>query len=150
MPAGVGVTQPPVQLTNTANAVSQKHFRPVLVDGWAKPSPSWWRITRLGTKLDGSTAIVVPVSFQEETVGGAYWGSNILDTTVTDSVQPAEWQWKHYYQPIIVPYTDVLFNGGEGKVLDLIKIKEEVAMASLVQKLSRALYDVSPHRGRAR
>jgi hypothetical protein len=129
---------------NTANAVTQKYFRKQLVDAWANPSPTWWRLTRLGIKQDGAASIVVPISAAEETTGGAYWGANVLDTTIVDSVQPAEWQWKHYYQSIVVPYTDVLFNGGETKVLDLIKVKEEVAMASLLQKLSRAAYDVTP------
>src|SRR5262245_62024387 len=144
MAIGVSVSQPPVTLTNTANAISQKHFRPVLVDSIFKPSPSWWRFTRLGRKLQGGAAIVVPVAFTEETTGGAYWGANILDTALTDSVQPAEWQWRHYYQAIVIPYTDLLFNAGPTGVVDLVKAKEEVAMASLLQKLSRALYDVSP------
>lgn len=141
---GIGVSQPPVTLIRTADAVSQKHFRPYLVDAWAKPSPSWWRMTRLGIKLDGGSAIVIPVSFAEETSGGAYWGANILDTSMSDLVQPAQWEWKQYYQTIAIPYTDVLLNGGKGQVLDLIKLKEETAMASLLQKLSRALYGVAP------
>lgn len=144
MAVGVSVSQPPVTLVNTANAISQKHFRPVLVDSVFKPSPAWWRITRLGRKIDGGSAIVLPVVYQEETTGGAYWGANILDTALSDSVQPAEWQWRHYYQAIVIPYTDLLFNAGPTGVVDLIKAKEEVAMASLLQKLSRALFDVAP------
>lgn len=41
--------------------------------------------------------------------------------------------------------TDVILNSGPTQVLDLIKVKEEVAMGSLLQKLSRALYDVAPN-----
>lgn len=141
---GVSVSQPPVTLVNTANAITQKHFRPVLVDSIFKPSPTWWRVTRLGYKLDGGAAIVIPVVYTEETTGGAYWGANLLDTSLSDSVQPAEWQWKHYYQAVVIPYTDLLFNSGSAAVVDLIKAKEEIAMASLLQKLSRAIFQVSP------
>lgn len=144
MPAGVGVSQPPVALLRTADALSQKHFRPVLVDAIFRPSPAWWRITRLGRKLQGGSAIVIPVVYQEETAGGAYWGAQLLDTSLADSIQPAEWQWKHYNQPIVIPYTDLLFNAGPTAVVDLVKAKEEVAMASLLSKLSRALFDVAP------
>ncbi len=144
MAVGVSVSQPPVTLVKTADAISQKHFRPVLVDAIFKPSPTWWRLSRLGRKIQGGSAIVVPVAYQEETTGGSYWGANILDTSLTDSVQPAEWQWRHYYQAIVIPYTDLLFNAGPTGVIDLIKAKEEIAMASLLQKLSRAVYDVSP------
>jgi len=144
MATGVSVSQPPVVLVNTANALSQKYFAPILADAIFKPSPTWWRITRLGKKLQGGSALVWPVVFQEETVGGAYWGTQILDTTATDSIQPAELQWKFYNQPITVPYTDVLLNRGPGAVIDLIAAKEETAMGSLLQKLSRALWGTSP------
>jgi hypothetical protein len=144
MAVGVSVSQPPVSLVNTANAVSQKHFRPVLVDAIFKPSPSWWRLTRLGRKIQGGSAIVVPVVYAEEAPGGAYWGANVLDTSLSDSIQPAEWQWRHYHQPIVIPYTDLLFNSGPTGVIDLVKAKEEIAMASLLQKISRALYRTAP------
>ncbi len=145
MPVGVGVSQPPIVLTNTANAISQKYFAPILADQVFKPSPTWWRMTRLGKKLQGGSAIVWPVVFQEETPGGAYWGTQILDTSAVDSVQPAELQWKFYDQPITIPYTDVLLNRGATAVVDLVKAKEETAMASLLQKLSRALWNTAPH-----
>jgi len=63
---------------------------------------------------------------------------------MTDSVKSAQWEWKHYYQPIVIPYTDVILNSGSTQVIDLIKAKEEIAMGSLLQKLSRALFDVAP------
>jgi hypothetical protein len=144
MPTGVGVSQPPVVLTNTANAISQKYFAPILVDAIFKPSPTWWRMTRLGKKLQGGSALDWPVVFAEETPGGAYWGTQILDNTAVDSVQPAELQWKFYNQPITIPYTDVLLNRGAGAVVDLVKTKEETAMGSLLQKLSRALWATAP------
>ena len=144
MPSGVGVSQPPVVLTNTANAISQKYFAPILADQIFKPSPTWWRLTRLGKKLQGGSAIVWPVVFAEETPGGAYWGTQVLDTSAVDSVQPAELQWKFYDQPITIPYTDVLLNRGPGAVVDLVKAKEETAMASLLQKLSRAIWGTAP------
>lgn len=144
MATGVSVSQPPVVLTNTANALSQKYFAPILADSIFRPSPAWWRMTRLGKKLAGGSSLVWPVVFQEETPGGAYWGTQVLDTSATDSIQPAELQWKFYNQPITIPYTDVLLNRGPGAVIDLIKAKEETAMGSLLQKLSRALWDTSP------
>src|SRR3990167_8293287 len=144
MASGVSVSQPPVVLTNTANAISQKYFAPILADQIFKPSTTWWRLTRLGKKLSGGSAIVWPVVYQEETAGGAYWGTQVLDTSAVDSIQPAEIQWKFYDQPITIPYTDVLLNRGPGAVVDLVKAKEETAMASLLQKLSRALWDTSP------
>ena len=143
MATGVSVSQPPTVLLNTANALSTKYFEPILADSIFKPSPFWWRLTRLGQKKQGS-ALVWPVVYAEETPGGAYWGTQVLDTSAVDSIQPAELQWKFYNQPITIPYTDVLLNRGPGAVIDLVKAKEETAMGSLLQKLSRAVWATSP------
>lgn len=145
MAAGANLTQPPVALLNTMNAVSQKYFSPTLADSVFKPSPTWWRMTRIGKKFDGGAAIVWPVALTEETSGGAYYGTQVLDTTVQDSVQPAELQWKFYYETIAIPITDVLMNSGRQQVISLLRTKQEMAMGSLLQKLSRAVYNVSPN-----
>ncbi|MEO0249331.1 MAG: phage major capsid protein [candidate division WOR-3 bacterium] len=144
MANGVGLSQPPAVLLKTADAITQKYFANILADSIFKPSPFWWRLTRLGKKLAGGGAIVWPVVYAEETPGGAYWGAQLLDNSAVDSVQPAEIQWRFYNQPITIPYTDVLLNAGPTGVLDLIKVKEETAMASLLQKLSRAVWGTAP------
>ncbi len=143
---GIGsqLSQPPVTLISTSNAFTKKYFTPLLPDSIFQPSPTWWTITRLGKNLKGGGSIVWGPVTSEEGTGGAYWGVQMLDTTPTDSVQPAEIQWKAYQQAIVIPVLDTLLNEGEGEVLPYIKIKEETAMGSLLQKLSRALYGVAP------
>src|SRR6202795_3492672 len=143
---GIGsqLSQPPVTLINTGNAFTKKYFTPLLPDSIFKPSPWWWTITRLGKKLRGGGSIVWGPVTSEENTGGAYWGVQMLDTTPTDSVQPAEIQWKAYQQAVVIPVLDTLLNEGEGEVLNLVRVKEETAMGSLLQKLSRAAMGVAP------
>ena len=107
MASGVGLSQPPAVLLKTADALTQKHFSPIIADAIFKPSPFWWRLTRSGKKLDGGGAIVWPVAFAEETPGGAYWGAQLLDNSAVDSVQPAQIEWKFYNQPVTIPLTTV-------------------------------------------
>src|SRR2546425_7546001 len=116
MAAGAGLSQPPVTLLNTSNAFTKKYFTPLLPDSVFKPSPTWWTITRLGKKLRGGGSIVWGPLTSEEGTGGAYWGVQMLDTTPTDPIQPAEIQWKAYQQAVVIPVLDALFNegGGEG------------------------------------
>ena len=144
MAAGAGLSQPPVTLLNTSNAFTKKYFTPLLPDSIFKPSPTFWTITRLGKKIRGGGSIVWGPLTSEETTGGAYWGVQMLDTTPTDPVQPAEIQWKAYQQAIVIPVLDALFNEGEGEVLPFVRVKEESAMGALLQKVSRAAYGVSP------
>lgn len=144
MPPGSGLSQPPVTLINTSNAITRKYFTPLLPDSIFKPSPEWWSATRLGKKIRGGGSIVWSPITSEEGTGGAYYGVQMLDTTPTDSVQPAEIQWKFYQQAIVIPVVDALLNEGEGEVLSLVKVKDETAMGSLLQKLARALNGVAP------
>lgn len=90
---GIGsqLSSPPITLINSANAMTQKYFAPYLTDAVFLPSPFYWRMTRHGRRLQGG-AIVWPVINQEELTGGAYWGTQLLATDVTDSTQPAELQ----------------------------------------------------------
>jgi hypothetical protein len=140
---GLGLATPPVQLSNTVNAISQKYIVPVLGDNVFKPSPIFWALTRDGKKF-GAGELVFPEINQEELPGGAYYGDQLLDTSVVDSVQPANQQWKPYRQPIVIPITDVILNRGGAGNLDIIKLKYQTASGSFLQKLSRALWHTSP------
>jgi hypothetical protein len=140
---GLGLASPPVQLSNTVNAISQKYIVPVLGDNVFKPSPVFWGLTREGKKF-GAGELVFPEINQEELPGGAYYGDQLLDTSVVDSIQPANQQWRPYRQPIVIPITDIILNRGGAGNLDIIKAKYQVASASFLTKLCRALWHTSP------
>lgn len=140
---GLGLASPPVQLSNTINAISQKYIVPVLGDNVFKPSPVYWGLTREGKKF-GAGELIYPEINQEETPGGAYFGDQLLDTSVVDSIQPANQQWRPYRQPIVIPVTDIILNRGGAGNLDIIKAKYQIASASFLQKLSRALWGTAP------
>jgi len=132
-----------VQLLQTANAITQKYILPVLGDEVLVPSPTLWAMTRNGKKFSGGE-LVYALLTQEEMTGGAYWGNQLLDTTVIDSVQPADQLWKFYRQSISIPITDVILNRGGAGSLDLIRTKYQIATGSFMMKLSRALWHTSP------
>lgn len=144
--SGVGAQlfQPPVTLVNTMNGITQKYFAPDLVDTVGKPSPTFWRATRQGRKVTGGAGFVWSLISSEETSGGAYYGTQILDTSLSDSAQPAELVPRFYYQSIVIPTTDLDMNAGPQAVVSLVKAKEEIAMMSLLQKLARAIYGTAP------
>src|SRR6266498_4069491 len=124
---GAQLSQPPLTLVNSSNALTQKHFQKTLVDAVFRPSPLVW-----------------PIVNQEELTGGSYWGAQMLSTDTTDSIQPAELQWRAYQQLIAIPVLDAILNQGPQGVVNLVRAKEEVAFGSLLQKLNRAVQRVSP------
>ena len=139
---GLGLSNPSITLVNTMNAITQKYVIPSLGDVVFTPSPVFGAFIKGQPKLAGGE-IVYPEVTQEEMTGGAYFGDQLLDTAVIDSVVPANQLWRFYRQSMAVPLTDIILNRGAG-ALDLLKTKTEIMSASLLMKLSRALWGTSP------
>jgi hypothetical protein len=131
-------------MLNTLNATSAKYIAPILGDTVMKPSPAFWGLQRVAKHWAGGGQIVYSEITTEEMTGGSYWGDQLLNTTIVDSVQPANQEWRFYYQAIVIPLSDVILNGGLSNSLSLVKVKFQVASASLLQKLSRAMWGTAP------
>jgi len=142
MAVGLGHSTPPALLLKTLDAITQKYIVPIVGDNVFKPSPAFWALTKNGKRFAGGE-IVYPLFTAENTQGGAYWGDQLLETAVVDTIQPANQLWRFYRQPVVIPVTDVILNRGAAG-LDLVRLKFQEMSSSLLQKLSRALWDVSP------
>jgi len=140
---GTGIATPPAQLVNTVQAIVQKYVAPVLGDQVLLPCPTMWALVRRGKKMAGG-ALVYPEFFTEETTGGAYYGAQLLNTALQDVVQPAEQQWRFYYEAVVLPYTDIILGRGGYAGVDIVRQKFQTAAGSFMQKLARALYHTSP------
>jgi hypothetical protein len=141
---GTGVSSPTSQLVGTLNATTQKYIVPYLGDAVMVPSPVLWAFNRKGVQVQSGAEIVYPVVTVEEMTGGAYYGNQLLQTTTTDSIQPANQLWKPYYQSVVIPGTDIILNTGIAGVLDLTRSKFEIGCSSLLQKMSRSMWHITP------
>jgi hypothetical protein len=141
---GTGISSPTAQLINTLDSIGQKLIYPSLGDIVFKPSPTFWALTRNGKKFSAGAEIVYPLATTEEPTGGAYYGDQLLNTAVIDSIQPANQVWRAYYQAVSIPVTDIILGRGGPAGLDLVKVKMQMGAASFLQKLSRALWGTSP------
>lgn len=140
---GTGIASPPATLVNTVDAIVQKFISPVLGDQVLLPSPTLWALVRRGKKMAGG-ALVYPEFFSEETTGGAYYGAQLLNTALQDVVQPAEQQWRFYYEAVVLPYTDIILGRGGYAGVDIVRQKFQTAAGSFMQKLARALWGTAP------
>lgn len=140
---GSGINSPPAVLANTLNAITLKYIHPELADNAFTPSPALQWATRNGRRFVGGE-LVYPLVTAEELTGGAYYGDQILQTQVVDSIQPANQLWRFYYQSVAIPFTDMIINSGPTGIIKLAKAKWQVGIASLLMKLSRAMFNISP------
>jgi hypothetical protein len=144
---GTGISSPTAQLISTLDAIGTKLVYPSLGDLTFKPSPTFWALCRNGKKFSSGAEIVYPLVTAEETTGGAYYGDQLLNTAGVDSITPANQLWKPYYQACSIPVTDIILGRGGPAGLDLVKVKMQIAAASFLQKLSRALWHTAPQNG---
>src|SRR5258708_31737749 len=90
-----------------------------------------WALVRRGKKMAGG-ALVYPEFFSEETTGGAYYGAQLLNTALQDVVQPAEQQWRVYYQTVVLPYTEIILVRGGYARGDIVKQKFQTASGAFL------------------
>ena len=140
---GTGINSPSALLVNTLDAVAQKKIAPFMSDITLKPSPTYWALQRSGKHVTGAE-LVFPLLTQEETTGGAFWGDQVLNTSVVDSIQPANQVWRAYYQSCAIPTLDIILGSGGASAIDVVKAKMQACAASLLPKLARACYGTSP------
>jgi len=141
---GTGIQQPSAQLVNTLDAITQKYIYPSLGDNVFVPSPAFWGLTKRGKDIREGAEIVYPLATTEEMTGSAYYGDQLLQTTVIDSILPANQVWRPYYQSVSVPVTDIILGRGGPMGLDLVRSKMEICASSFLQKLCRAMWHTSP------
>ena len=145
---GFGLHQPPVQVLQTMDSITQKGVVPYIADQVLIPCPTLWRMVKSRDKKpkfktgEGSS-FVMPLMTQIVRTGGPYWGDMLLNNAVPDPIQPAEQQWRPYEQPISVPYTDIVFNLGQDTGLDFMKGIFQACAGSFLQILSQDLWNTT-------
>lgn len=140
---GTLLNTPPVALINTMNSITAKLPADEIADNILRPSPTLWAMIKKGKHVQASE-LVYPILSIEETTNGAYWGAQLLDTSLTDSVQPANQVWCPYQQTVVIPRTDIIFNSGPDGVLDIVEEKLKIALGSMLMMLARASWGISP------
>ncbi len=140
---GTGISSPSAQLLNTLDSISQKFILPEISDQIFIPSPAFWKFTKDGKHFYGGE-LVYPLATAEDLNGGAYYGDQLLNTAVVDNIQPANQLWRFYYQSCAIPLTDLTLNAGPTGIINLAKAKWQIATASILMKLSRALWGTAP------
>lgn len=141
---GTGIYSPSALIVNTLDSIAQKKIAPFLSDIVLNPSPTYWAFQRSGKHVTGAE-LVFPLLTQEETTGGAFWGDQVLNTSVVDSIQPANQVWRAYYQSCAIPTLDIILGSGGASAIDVVKAKMQVCAGSLLQKLARAAYNTAPN-----
>tara|TARA_R100000808_G_C2135883_1_gene144219 strand:+ start:486 stop:1490 length:1005 start_codon:yes stop_codon:yes gene_type:complete len=112
-------------------ALTRDKFLPVLVDNIFNSNVLTFKLLKNAEKLDGGKKIITPLEYGKNGAQGFYAGYDVLDTTPSDPITAAEWNWKQAYATITISGEEELKNSGDSQVLSLLKSKMKNAEKSL-------------------
>jgi len=123
-------------------AITEKLYIPRLIDGVYESSAILMRMMKSEHfKLKtGGTKLVAPVISSKPGSGGYYSDLDELDTSPTDNLTAAEFDWKQIYESIRIARSDILKNSGDAQKLSLIESKMTIAETNIRENLSIGLY----------
>ncbi len=123
------------------SAVTQKYFVKKLADNIFDSNPLLQRLKKKAyEKIDGGTQIVVPLNYAMNTSGGWYSGAETLDTSDSETITAATFEWKQDYQNITITRLDELKNSGTAKMVNFVKSKTQIAEKSMIDTFSTGVY----------
>jgi hypothetical protein len=125
---------------NEISAITEKYFRPKLIDNIFKSNVLFARLRDKQEKQDGGERILCPVAYATTTAAGSYSGSDTLDTTANDQITSAEFLWKQYYANITITGLDELKNSGDAAKVSFVKSKVQIAEKSMAYSLGNDVY----------
>ena len=116
---------------DSLSALTKDKFLPILVDNIFNSNPLSLKLLKNAEKLDGGKKIITPVEYGTNSAQGFFSGYDVLDTTPSDPITAAEWNWKQAYASITISGEEELKNSGDSQVLSLLKSKMRNAERSL-------------------
>jgi hypothetical protein len=89
--------------TNLLTSVSRRYILPTVTDQVYLSNPLFFRMLAMNKKvLQGGLQIEIPLMLQQMAAGGPYQGFDLLDTTPSDTVINAAFDWKQYNVPVSI------------------------------------------------
>ena len=125
---------------DSLSALTRDKFLPVLVDNIFNSNPLTLKLLANAEKLDGGKKIITPIEYGKNTAQGFYSGYDVLDTTPSDPITAAEWNWKQAFSTITISGEEELKNSGDSQVLSLLKSKMKNAEKSLKDLFGTKLF----------
>lgn len=126
---------------NQITAITEKKWIPKLYDNIFDSDPLLKRLKNKSyIKKDGGTQIVIPLNYALNGAGGWYTGAETFNTTDTENISAAVYDWKQLYENISISGRDRELNNGDAQILDFVKSKTQIAEKTMIDRLGDGLY----------
>ena len=124
---------------DNVSTLTERRFLPKLIDNIFRSNALMRLLYDKGTLLDGGDYITAQLIYGEGP-GGPFDGTQELDTSESEIVTPARFNWKHYYTSATIRRQDELRNSGRARFASLLQAKMTVMQKSMKNHIGRGIH----------
>lgn len=127
--------------TNTLNSISRRYIVPVIHDNLYKSNVVFFRMNAMNkVALQGGLQIEVPLLYANFAAGGPYQGFDLLDTSPSDTVKNAAFDWKQYDVPVAVDGLTLIKSDSPDAVVNFLQAYWRNAQLAMADNLGTGLW----------
>lgn len=127
--------------TSTVTSIARRYIMPTITDQIYPSNVVLWRIMRANKKMvQGGTQIDVPSLYRRFSAGGAYRGFDPLDTTPSDTIRNAAFDWKQYYVPWSLSGLTLIQTDSPDAIANFLQLQSQQAFMEMGEILAAGLF----------
>jgi hypothetical protein len=122
-------------------AITTAKYVPVMVDNVFNKNAFLKKLKAQEKPKDGGEKCIQPLNYAKNGVGGWFSGAETLDSSGSDVITAASFEWAQLYQNISITRRDELMNSGDSAKLNFVRNKIEIAEKTIRDDLNTALFN---------
>ncbi len=133
MPTAIGA--------NTVTAIARHYIMPTITDNVYSSNVLLWRLLRANKKMvQGGTQIEVPLLYARFNSGGTYRGYQVLNTTPSDTIRNAVFDWKQHYVTWALDGLTLIKTDSPDAIANHMNLLAQQAYMEMAENLAAGLY----------
>jgi hypothetical protein len=123
-------------------AITHRFIMPKMYDNIFDSNPLLKRLLASGQykSVPGGTSIDIPLNYAQQSASGWFSGADTLDTSDSENISIARYDWKSLYAGISITEEDEMKNGGSAGILKLLASKAQIAEKTIKDALGTGLF----------
>jgi hypothetical protein len=126
--------------TNTVSAIARHYIMPRVTDQVYRKVPLLYRLMQSNRmQLRGGTHIEVPLMYARFNTGGPYSGYDVWNTTPSDTIRNARFEWKQHYITWAVDGLTLIRSDAPDSIASFLMLQAEQARMEMTENLANGL-----------
>lgn len=133
MPTAIGQDQ--------VTSIARRYIMPTITDQIYPSNVFFYRLQKANKKIvQGGTQIEVPTLYKRFAAGGRYRGFDPLDTTPSDTIRNAVFDWKQHYVPWSLSGLTLIQTDSPEAIANFLKLQSEQAFMEMGENLATDVF----------